>query len=148
MSAGLIDPARLVPNQCLCSCVIANKDLRCILKIFQQSGMLKNKLKWWEWSFSSTKFIQKKVSKNKSPIFKPVHPVFKNASKPKWLEESRAGKIKKKTKTVVKKKKKSGLCFNILHLGLKNMAVARHAWPALEVPAEDAAIPTPLLTSC
>lgn len=46
------------------------------------------------------------VSKNKYPIFKPVHPVFKNASKPKWLEESRAGKIKEKVKTVVKKKNK------------------------------------------
>lgn len=45
-----------------------------------------------------------KASKNKSPIFKPVPLVFKNASKPKWLEESRAGKIKEKAKTVVKKK--------------------------------------------
>lgn len=47
---------------------------------------------------------RKKVSKNKTPIVKPVHPVFKNTSKPKCLEESRAGKIKEKEEIVGEKK--------------------------------------------
>lgn len=44
--------------------------------------------------------------------------------------------------------KTSGLCFHILHLALKNTAVARHPWPALAVPAEDTAIASPLLSAC
>lgn len=85
---------------------------------------------------------KEKTAKIKPSTAKLVLSLFKNASKTKCLEESRAGKIKGKAKPDLKSR---GLCFHILRLALKNMAVARHPWPALVVPAEDTVVASPLL---